>query len=285
MRRTARLRRLDDLLGGADTYQLYAAELAATELLAKQAACTPTTRQVLTSIIAEQAQMAGWAAFDAGMHTDAKEHYLTSLVAAKEAKNAALTGNSLAFLAYQQISTDKPSVDMATASYAAAEQDATPRVRALLLERMAWTHAVAGQARETERALAAAVDALHMTDTRPEPDWVFWVDDNELNIMAGRCWTELRRPLRAVPTLEAVLARYEDTHARDKSLYLTWLAHAYIDAGEVEQAAATTVRATELSIGVASVRPRARIGKVAQRLQSHRTLPSVAHALELTQQH
>jgi hypothetical protein len=63
--------------------------------------------------------------------------------------------------------------------------------------------------------LAEAREALHAAASRPEPDWVFWVDDDELNIMVGRCWTELRRPLRAVPTLEAVLARYEDTHARD----------------------------------------------------------------------
>jgi transcriptional regulator with XRE-family HTH domain len=283
-RRTARLRRLDDYLGGADTYRLYAAELDATKMLAQHATCTATTRQALTSLIAEQAQMAGWAAFDAGMQPQAKQHYVTSLTAAKEANDTVLAGNSLAFLAYQQVTTDRPSVDMATASYATAENRATPRVRALLLERMTWTHAVAGQANETDRALAEAREALHAAASRPEPDWVFWVDDDELNIMVGRCWTELRRPLRAVPTLEAVLARYEDTHARDKSLYLTWLAHAYPDAGEVEQAAATTVRAAELATGVASVRPSARIGKVVQRLRPHRAVASVRQALELAKQ-
>lgn len=67
---------------------------------------------------------------------------------------------------------------------------------------------------------------------------MFWVDETEVQIMAGRCWSELRRPLRAVPILESVLARYDDTHARDKALYLTWLAVAYLDAAEPEQAAA-----------------------------------------------
>jgi hypothetical protein len=106
------------------------------------------------------------------------------------------------------------------------------------------------------------------------------VDDIEINIMAGRCWTELRRPLRAVPTLETVLAQYDDTHARDKSLYLTWLAHAYLDAGEVEQAALVTARAVELATGVASVRPIARISKVLERLRPCRTTPAVADTLE-----
>jgi tetratricopeptide (TPR) repeat protein len=284
LRRTARLRRLDDLLGGADTYRLYASELENTAHLAKHATCTAATRQALTSIIAEQAQLAGWAAFDAGLQPQAKRHYVTSLQAAKEASNAALAGNSLAFLAYQQVTTGKPHIEMATASYATAEKQATPKVRALLLERMAWTHAVAGHASETERALARAIEALRAVDHRPEPDWVFWVDDRELDIMAGRCWTELRRPLRAVPVLENVLAGYEDTHARDKALYLTWLAHAYLDAGEVEQAATTTIRAIELAAGIASVRPSARIGKVAQRLQQHHSLPNVSQALELARQ-
>ena len=283
-RRTARLRRLDDYLGGVDTYRLYIAEAETTTELAKQGVCTAASRQALTSLIAEQAQLAGWAAFDAGMQPQARRHYMASLAAANEAGDAALAGNALAFLAYQQVSTAKPSVAMATASYATGEKDATPRVRALLLERLAWTHAVAGQAGETERALEEARQALHTVDDRPEPDWVFWVDDNELDIMTGRCWTELQRPLRAVPTLETVLARYEDTHARDEALYLTWLAHAYLDAGEIEQAAATTTRAVELSAGIGSVRPAARIGKVAQLLKAHRSVPDVAQTLELVAQ-
>jgi transcriptional regulator with XRE-family HTH domain len=279
--RTARLRRLDDFLGGADTYRLYASELQATSGFVKDASCTQETRQALTAVIAEQAQLAGWAAFDAGMHTEATLHFETSREAATEANDATLAGNALAFLAYQQISTDAPNIQMATASYATAERSATPRVKALLLERMAWTHAVAGQAQETERALNQAADALEQPATRPEPDWVFWVDDVEMNIMAGRCWTELRRPLRAIPTLETVLARYDDTHARDKALYLTWLAHAYLDAGEVEQAALVTSRAVELATGVASVRPIARISRVLERLQPYRAIPAVADTLEL----
>ncbi|EGX55319.1 XRE family transcriptional regulator [Streptomyces zinciresistens K42] len=75
-----------------------------------------------------------------------------------------------------------------------------------------------------------------------------------------RCWTELRRPLRAVPVLEAALARYDDAHARDKSLYLSWLADSYLTAGEVEQAATVTGHAVALASEVASVRPRERLG-------------------------
>jgi hypothetical protein len=214
------------------------------------------------------------------MYTESHGHYTASLAAAREAENSALAGNALAFLAYQHIATDKPRVDLATESYATAKQDATPKVRTLLLERMAGTHAVAGQAKETETALATAMESLGVEGDREEPDWVFWVDDIELEIMAGRCWTALRRPLRAVPTLESVLKRYVDTRARDKSMYLTWLARAYIDAGEVEQGATVTSRALELASGVASVRPLQHIDTVLQRLRSHSTMPEVADLVE-----
>ncbi|MGA5703402.1 hypothetical protein [Peterkaempfera bronchialis] len=98
--------------------------------------------------------------------------------------------------------------------------------------------------------------------------------------MTGRCWTELRRPLRAVPVLEQVLAGFDDAHARDKALYLSWLADSYLAAGEIEQAAAITGRVLDLSAGVASVRPRQRVTPVLQRLAAHRELPQVAEVLE-----
>lgn len=98
--------------------------------------------------------------------------------------------------------------------------------------------------------------------------------------MTGRCWTELRRPLRAVPVLEKALEAYDDRHARDKALYLSWLADSYLAAGEVEQAAAVTGRALDLSAGVASVRPRQRLEPVLQQLDGHRTLPVVAEVLD-----
>ncbi|WP_431982371.1 hypothetical protein [Streptomyces qinglanensis] len=62
---------------------------------------------------------------------------------------------------------------------------------------------------------------------------------------------------------------------RDKALYLSWLADAYLAAGEVEQAAGPATRALELSNGVASIRPRKRLAPVLERLGQHRGLTAV----------
>lgn len=279
-RRTARLRRLDDYLGGADTYALYAAELEATSALAKNARCSERTGRGLLSVVAEQAQLAGWAAFDAGRQAEARRLYMTSQSAAEQAGDRELKANALAFLAYQQTSASGRGVDIAVASCKAAGDDASPVVHALLWERRAWAHAVAGDPRETEMSLAVAEDALARGGDPAPPDWVGWVDHTELQIMTGRCWAELRRPMRAIPLLESVLAEFDDAQARDKALYLTWLSSAYLDAREVEQAAAVTGWALELSAGVASVRPGVRIDAILRRLEPHRALPPVADLLD-----
>ncbi|MGW5864216.1 XRE family transcriptional regulator [Streptomyces sp. NPDC055239] len=279
--RTARLRRLDDVLGGGDTYRVYLGEYQATKALLRDCTYNEETGRSLLSVLAEQAQQAGWAAFDGGKHHDATSLYEDSHTAAVDAKDTALAGNALAFLAYQAVNGDRAAgIQIAARACDTAGPGAAPGVRALLHERRSWAYALAGLPAETERALVAAESALDEIDGSPQPDWVAWVDQNELQIMSGRCWTELRRPLRAVPTLEAALAKYDDTHARDKSLYLSWLADSYLTAGEVEQSAKATSRALDLSAGVASVRPRQRLTPVLRRLGDHRTLPEVADVLE-----
>jgi tetratricopeptide (TPR) repeat protein len=279
-RQTARLRRLDDVLGGADTYQLYLGQAQETGRLLVDGTYPEWIGTRLRSLLAEHLQMAGWAAFDAGEHTRAHQHYQDSLDAAHEANDTALEGNALAFMAYQQTATQQDGTATADASYEIAQTAATPRVAALLLERSAFAHAVAGDARQADRALAQARETLHRDDDRPEPDWVFWVNEREIDIMTGRCWAELHRPLRAVPVLEAVLVDFDDTHGRDKALYLTWLASAYLQAREVEQAAATLAHAHQLAAGVASVRPSARITSIARALTPYRQVPEVSAALD-----
>jgi tetratricopeptide (TPR) repeat protein len=268
--RTARLRRLDDILGGAETYPRYAAELRATVDLADKATYSDATGRALMGVVAEQAHQAGWAAFDAGWHAPARRHFKDGLTAASDAGDTSLIANSLAFLAYQKVSTGQPGAAEADASCRVADSTETPRpVQALLRERAAWAHAVAGDARTAEASLELAREALGERGA-PGPDWAVWVDQTELQIMTGRCWSALGNPARAIPALTDALGRYDDTHARDKALYLTWLADAHIDDDDIDQAAAVARRAVALDADIASVRPRQRVKDLVGRLDSHR---------------
>ncbi|MGN9920398.1 helix-turn-helix domain-containing protein [Micromonospora palomenae] len=266
VRRTARLRRLDNYLGGADTLRLYEAEVRATMSLFRTASFSSPTAQALLSLLAEQTQLAGWAAFDAGDHDYATALFTTSRPLAVQADDMALAANALALLAYLRASRGQPDIATAEASCLPVSICVNPAVRALLYDRLAFTYAVAGEEQQAGAALNAAHEAL--TETQPDaaPDWAAWVDHDEVHIMTGRVWSELRRPLRAIPELDGVLQRIDDTYARDKALYSTWLAEAYLDAGEVEQAAVILDRSKRLCTGVASPRPGIRIAAVRRRL-------------------
>ena len=280
-RRLSRLRRLDNYLGGSETYGLYAAELEATKTLTRDAACTQQTRQQLLAIISEQAQLAGWAAFDASWQQTARILYRESLDAARAAGSQTLEGNALALLAYQNLTTGAPATALAEAACQAAGPGTPPAVRALLHERRAWVIAHdttrPGAAR---KALDIAAAALQERDAGHAPDWAAWVDHTELQIMSGRCLTRLGQPLAAIPVLHRALAGFDDAQARDKALYMSWLAEAYLDAGEIGTAAAVASDVLALSAGIASARPAQRLHVLVARLEGHSVVPSVADLLD-----
>ncbi|MEW2612085.1 XRE family transcriptional regulator [Streptomyces sp. NPDC047880] len=259
---------------------MYLGEYQATKALLRTSTFTPEARRRMVALLAEQAQQAGWAAFDGGQQKQAASLYEESRHAAREAAESDLLGNAYAFLGYQAADRNV-AVEMAASSCSTITPSTPAGVRALLHERMAWACALADQPHLVEQALDAARAALQeQQDGEPQPDWAAWVDQTELDIMTGRCWTELRRPLRAVPVLTRALERFDDHHARDKALYLSWLADAYLAAGEVEEAARVTGRAWDLSVGVASVRPRQRLAPVLEQLRQHQNVGLVRNVLE-----
>lgn len=62
--------------------------------------------------------------------------------------------------------------------------------------------------------------------------------------MTGRCLTRTGQPLQAITILRGALDQFDETQARDKALYMSWLAEAYLDAGEIDAAAETAGHAT-----------------------------------------
>ena len=65
----------------------------------------------------------------------------------------------------------------------------------------------------------------------------YWLNREEIDVMAGRCFTELKKPGRAEPLLRSATASYNNTLIRENSLYLSWLAEDYILMNEIELAA------------------------------------------------
>ncbi|MEV8354610.1 transcriptional regulator [Streptomyces niveus] len=272
------LRLADDVMAGGDLIAPALRELRSAVKLYREGAHTETIGRALLTQIGELSQITGWIAADAGQQDEAERIYRLGLSAAQQARDVTGVGNlsgSLAYMWANNGQADK-AVELARAGLS---DDAPPKARALHWDRVAWAHTQANEAKPAIRALGEAREALEQ-DHGDNPPFLYWVSQDELTVMEARVYTELHRPLRAVPILTEVLARYDATRARELALYLSWLAVAYADANEPEEAAATAQRVISMSADVASDRTAARVSAVLDRLREYDDVPEVRAVLE-----
>jgi hypothetical protein len=169
----------------------------------------------------------------------------------------------------------------ARTAYAGARHHGTPAVKALLLERVAWADAKSGDLRSCERSLGLVDDEFARAPSPADPDWVYWLNREEVDVMAGRCFTELHRPERAEPLLRQAIERYDGSLIRENSLYLSWLAEDYIQLNEIAHAAGIAKRVARLAGQANSARTDARLRHLADLLRPHKAAPEVADFLDL----
>jgi tetratricopeptide (TPR) repeat protein len=276
------LRHMDDFLGGGDMHDLVRRELQVTLDTVRDASYTEKTGRLLLASVGELAQLAGWVASDAGLHAKAERYYLGGVAAAHAAEDEPLAGHLLSSLAYQIANVGDPreAVLLASTAYRGAEPTATPTEKAILLERVAWANARFGDAKATEAALDQVDEAFADSNPANDPGWTYWLNREEIDVMTGRCWTQLKRPERAIELLTQSCKRYDDTHARELALYLTWLAEAHIYAEKIEEAAANATRALRLSAGVTSARSSERLKLVRGLLVPYRDNTAVEEFAE-----
>ncbi|MFI5801030.1 helix-turn-helix transcriptional regulator [Streptomyces sp. NPDC051677] len=276
------LRLADDVIAGGDLIRPALRELRSAVKLYREGSHTADVGRELLRQIGELAQIAGWIASDAGQHAEAERIYRLGISAARQAEDHTLAGNLAGSLAYQYSNTGRETegVTLAHAALTDAGSEAPPKARALYLDRVAWAHTKAGEAQPAMRALGEASEALADDSAGTEsPAYLYWVDAGELRVMESRCYTELHRPLRAVPLLRDVLKDYDTTHTRELALYLSWLAVALADANEPEEAAAVAERVIAISADVASERTAERIRVMLCRLEDFPNVPEVASLL------
>jgi hypothetical protein len=262
--RVVELRHLDDSVGGRDLYPVVCKELADVQAVVREGSYTGEVGARLLTVVGELAQLAGWVASDAGNYVDAQQIYLDGVSAAATCGDRVLAGQLLSSLSYQIATIGDPG-DAALLARTAVTgaTDATPVVRALLLERLAWANARAHDVENTRRALDAVDDAYAARSSDvAEPEWVYWMSRDEIDVMAGRCFVELGDAPRAEPLLSRAIGHYPAGHAREVALYRTWLAEAYARSGALDAARATIDRARRAAVRVNSSRLDRRIGDV-----------------------
>jgi transcriptional regulator with XRE-family HTH domain len=244
--RVVDLRHLDDQISGKDLVPVVTKELRDSMRLVRDASYSSAVGKSLLTSVGELAQLAGWVASDAGKHRQAESFYLSGVNAATDAGEYGLAGNLLSSLSYQMTNLSRSADALLLARTAAkGAVGAPPIVRALLLERVAWAAARVGDAETAARVLDQVDDLFEARSSGDEePEWVYWVSRDEVDTMRARCAVELGNPNAAERLLIPVLSRYPKESERESALYWSWLAEAYIRAGQLDQAqpAIETVR-------------------------------------------
>jgi len=267
-RRVIELRHLDDVIGGGDLFPVVSKELSEAQAAVRSASYTEKVGRRLLTVVGELAQLAGWVASDAGRYSQAQRIYLDGVSAAQCADDRPLAAQLLSSLSYQ-IANMGPARDAAVLARSAVTGacDASPMVRALLWERVAWASARSRDDAGARRALDA-VDNAYEERSRGviEPEWVYWLDRTEIDVMASRCMIELGNPAAAEPLLTNAIMSYPTDHAREVALYLSWLAEAYARAGIFDAAHDTLARASRTARGINSARLDLRISQVSSLL-------------------
>jgi transcriptional regulator with XRE-family HTH domain len=279
--RVIQLRRADDYMSGRTSHTLVHQELQATTRLLDEATLTEDQTRRLLTATGELAQLAAWVTADAGLYKQAASYAEGGVLAAHAANNAPLAGNIISTLSYQLANTGNPrqAAMLARTAYAGARHSATATTKALLLDRIAWTDAKSGDLVSCERALGQAAENFDHARPKDDPDWVYWLNREEIDVMAGRCFTELKQPVKAESLLRTATAAYDNALVRENALYLSWLAEDYILLNEIEFAADTATQTLDLASRANSARTDDRLRHLAILLRRYKEVQAVTDFL------
>ena len=280
--RVIQLRRADDFMSGRTSHTMVHQELQATTKLLDEAALTEDQTRRLLTVTGELSQLAAWVAADAGLYKQAARYTEGGVLAAHAADNEPLAANIISTLSYQLANTGNPrqAALLARTAYAGARHTATATAKALLLERVAWADAKSGDLGSCERALGQVEENFNHAEPESDPDWVYWLNREEIDVMAGRCFTELNQPARAEPLLRGATSGYDNTLIRENSLYLSWLAEDYILLNEIDLAAEIATQVLELGSRANSARTDERLRHLARLLRGYKDVQAAAGFLD-----
>jgi transcriptional regulator with XRE-family HTH domain len=264
--RLARLRRADDLLGGMELAGRVDRRLRQViPVLKKIGNARGRLRNRALRLIVGHAQLAGWVQADAGNGLAAKLAYRVGLKAATVAGDRELAAHVLGSLSSLSLDGGNAHEALLAARTGLAGLAAAPEragaerehrggsllLRVLLLHRAALAAARLRERREAELMLVEAERVAAGSKPEDEPDWLYWLDHEELTAMTGRCLAVLGRPFRAVRMLTS---RSGGGGPRSSALYGCWLARAYVDLGEAEEARRIMARLRSQVVAAGSVR-------------------------------
>lgn len=235
----------------------------------------------LVTLAATYAESAAWLYEDAGLMPAATYWVGRAMEWAHEAGDARLLAWTL-FRRSQHAAADGDAQrTISLAQAAGRDGDRLPHpMRAAIVQQQAHGYALADEENLSHRALDeahqwAALD--HAGDAR-EGHGSF-CGEIYLELQRAHCWAVLGKAQRAVSVYEATLPSLPPVYRRDRGVACSRLAHAYLDAGQPENAAHAGQEALEIARSSGSVRTEQEVTLVGGKLARHRPLQPVEQLL------
>jgi hypothetical protein len=254
------------------------------------------TSQRLFRCAAELAELAGWMSYDVGLQPTAQKYFVLALHAAKEAGDKPLGSYILSSMSRQMIHLGRPddALELVHLAQYGSRDCATPRTQAMLYAMEARAYANMGQPSKCKRAVRMAEDTFADAglDGEPEPDWIRFFSEAELNGENAHSYRDLAYVAGRSPTYaslaEPVMRRavelfgQDDEHQRSYALNLVGMATVHLLKKEPEQSTELAGQALKIAKRVRSERVNTRLRKtVDTAARDFGDVPEVAHFTDL----
>lgn len=270
--RVAALRRMDDLVGGADLAKIVMVELRSA--LAGLGGVTGSTATIgpaalAPRLVAQLAQVACWVLADAGDPVMSARAARAGLRLAARSSDRPLVAHLLGCLS--EIATEGGDGErgLRLARAASARAAPGPRLgRALQLHRLAYAAAIAGRREEATAALDAAEGTVARPGREGAPPWLYWLDDRHLAVLAGRCHAALGNARPAERLLTEAIAGGGLT-PRARAICGAWLGISRATSGDLDGACDVAGYALLAAVRSGSVRAARRVRALDAALTAH----------------
>jgi hypothetical protein len=209
----------------------------------------------LAALGAELAQLAGWIAYDTGLHGHAQRYMTLALSFARHADNSGLGAEVLAAKAHQAVYLARPAeaVDLARAAQATARRAGLPTLLAECSVMEAHGHAANNDARACAQALSDAETEFGRAVRADNPAWLSYFDEAYLAARMGHCFRALGEPTHAERYARRSL-NMDGRFVRGKAFNLSLLATALAEQDDIEQACTVGQQALVVTAGLQSAR-------------------------------
>ncbi|WP_329027816.1 transcriptional repressor NsdA [Streptomyces sp. NBC_00690] len=271
---TAMFRQWDAQCGGGLRRKAVVGQLHEVTDLLQESHPEATARRLFTCA-AELAELAGWMSYDVGLQPTAQKYFVLALHAAKEAGDKPLGSYILSSMSRQMIHLGRPddALELIHLAQYGSRDCATPRTQSMLYAMEARAYANMGQPSKCKRAVRMAEDTFADIefDHEPEPDWIQFFSEAELNGENAHSYRDLAYVAGRSPTYaslaEPIMARAvelfrDDTvHQRSYALNLIGMATVHLLKREPEQATGLASQALTVAKRVRSERVNTRLRK------------------------